>query len=253
MDLSTVDMGAQTNIALSRAMQNADLGGNFTSDYRIERSSYAEALISKDVFHLRYRVYCIDRQFLNAAHYVDQCEVDEYDIRSTYFSAYAADNALLGSVRIVIGNDAETLPFEKYCPVFPNFTFTSRDQSCEISRLVIQPHLCRRANDELRPQEMIVGCEPTTYRSGNQRLLLSLYRALTQHCRDRGIVYLYAAMETRLARSLKMAGFNFKAIGPESDYYGPVAPFVIDLQELDVELRTNNPVLARWFIEERAL
>ena len=49
-------------------------------------------------------------------------------------------------------------------------------------------------------------------------------------------------MEKPLARSLSRMGFDFNPIGPETDYYGPVTPFMADLEEI-----LANLLLLAWF------
>ena len=71
-----------------------------------------------------------------------------------------------------------------------------------------------------------------------------------RHSQRNGIRWWYATMEQTLARSLAKMGFRFVPIGPEIDYYGPVTPFVTDLDELAVTLRRSNPFLAAWFHDE---
>jgi hypothetical protein len=45
-------------------------------------------------------------------------------------------------------------------------------------------------------------------------------------------------------------GFRFVPIGPQTDYYGPVTPFLLDLHEVDATLRSENKFLAAWFNDE---
>jgi hypothetical protein len=48
--------------------------------------------------------------------------------------------------------------------------------------------------------------------------------------------------------------FGFRQIGPSIDYYGPVAPYLADLRELEARLEKRNPALFHWMqAEQRAL
>jgi N-acyl amino acid synthase of PEP-CTERM/exosortase system len=60
------------------------------------------------------------------------------------------------------------------------------------------------------------------------------------------IRYWYAAMERSLARILSRMHFGFQQIGPATDYYGPVAPYVADLRVLEHQLGARNPLLLNW-------
>jgi hypothetical protein len=35
-------------------------------------------------------------------------------------------------------------------------------------------------------------------------------------------------------------------MGPETDYYGPVAPYLADLRDLEVQVGARRPELLRW-------
>ena len=81
--------------------------------------------------------------------------------------------------------------------------------------------------------------------------MLSLYRELFNHSLDTGLRYWYAAMERPLARVLAQMGFAFKQVGPASDYFGPVAPYLADLRELQARVGAVNPSLLQW-LRQRA-
>jgi hypothetical protein len=53
--------------------------------------------------------------------------------------------------------------------------------------------------------------------------------------------------ERTLARSLSATGFDFKPVGPQTDYFGPVTPCMADLTELLANLEKQNPLLHVWF------
>jgi N-acyl amino acid synthase of PEP-CTERM/exosortase system len=80
-------------------------------------------------------------------------------------------------------------------------------------------------------------------------LLLGIYRAMYRHSRQAGIRFWYAAMERSLARSLDKMGFRFIPVGPQTDYYGAVTPYMADIHELEAALRRDNKALAAWFID----
>ena len=63
------------------------------------------------------------------------------------------------------------------------------------------------------------------------QVLLDLYRQMYAYSCENGIRFWYAAMERSLARSLMNVGFT--PIGPQTDYYGPVTPYLTDLQNVE--------------------
>lgn len=217
----------------------------------------------KEIFSLRYEIYCVERGFLPAESFSSGLETDAYDDCSTHFAGYNMENQIVGSVRLVQPPIAQCFPFEEHCPVFDTFKFPPRQQTGEISRLVVRKSYRRRRGDSmqgvskefLENQNGPMVVEPTKSESNQRkgdspRLLLGLYREMYRHSKANGVRYWYAAMERSLAFSLRKMGFTFIPIGPTTDYYGPVTPFMVDLNELNDTLRKENRLLAAWFNDE---
>jgi N-acyl amino acid synthase of PEP-CTERM/exosortase system len=223
-----------------------------------------ESHVLRDIRKLRYDVYCLECAYLEAGEYDDGLEVDEYDGASIHFAAYTLDKRdIVGTVRLVQPGDDQVYPFQAHCPTFDHFVFPPREHCAEISRLVVRKTHRRRRGDsmegisaefqekgklsEIRAKPMI-GKEK---RGNSPLLILGLYREMYRYSRANGIRYWYAAMERSLARSLEKMGFKFVPIGPQTDYYGPVTPFMADLNELNARLQKENKFLAAWFNDER--
>jgi len=215
--------------------------------------------VPNELFKLRYDVYCIERAFLKPDDAFDGMEFDDFDDRSTHFAAFTMDESLIGTVRLVTPRTLQPFPFQLHCSTFPDFTMPPHHQCGEISRLAVKrTHRRRRADSVLGIPGFAPSREPATMlspeverRSTNSpMLLLGMYREMYRHSRAKGIRYWFAAMERSLAYSLEKMGFRFKAIGPVSDYYGEVTPYVLDLGELMPELAENNPPLGAWFDEK---
>jgi N-acyl amino acid synthase of PEP-CTERM/exosortase system len=220
-----------------------------------------ESAMLEEIYRLRYEVYCLERKFLSADDFPDGLESDEYDPCSTQIAAYNLDDVIVGSVRLVQPTPSLQFPFEAHCKVFEDYKFPSREASGEISRLVVRKNYRRRRGDTLQgiskdfmdkgTAKSIKPHPGGTRRSGDSPLLLlGMYREMYRYSRRVGIRYWYAAMERSLARALGKMGFQFKPIGPQTDYYGPVSPFLLDLDEVDANLRNENKFLAAWFNDE---
>lgn len=227
------------------------------ADYKTFRSFRGDqaASVPAEIFKLRYEVYCEERAFLPAEQYRDGLECDEYEACSTHFAAYAPDETVVGAVRLVQPQLPQPYPFQQHCGVYEDYQMPPREQSGEISRLVVRRSHRRRQADSfglpvLAPshsdtQERRLNAERR--RTDAQMLLMGMYREMYQHSRRAGIRYWFAAMERALARSLKRTGFDLLAIGPVSDYYGEVTPYVIDLLESESQLTASNAEFAAWF------
>lgn len=214
--------------------------------------------VPEELFRLRYDVYCIERAFLKAESFLSGMESDDFDDCSTHFAAYTAAEALVGTVRLVTPEASRAYPFELHCSVFPDYEMPPHHSCGEISRLAVRRSHRRRRADCMsgipgfsNAFDPPPACAPATERRdpGSPMLLLGMYREIYRHSRANGIRYWFAAMERSLAFSLLKIGFRFEAIGPVSEYYGKVTPYVLDLGEVVPALSAHNPPLSAWFDE----
>ena len=221
-----------------------------------------ESFMLRDIYKLRYEVYCLERAYLEAKDFDGGLESDDYDDCSVHFAAYTLERDIVGTVRLVMPGPGQRYPFESHCSVFEDFKMPQRGTAAEISRLVVRKTFRRRRGDSMEgiskdfvekgTTASIQPAAPSHEKRGNgPLLLLGMYREMYRHSRANGIRYWYAAMERSLARSLEKMGFKFMPIGPRVDYYGPVTPHMVDLNDLEERLRRDNKFLAAWFNDER--
>lgn len=221
-----------------------------------------ESAVLKEIFQLRYEVYCVERNFLDPQAFGSGMESDEFDDCSIHFAAYTRTDDIIGTVRLVQPEDERDFPFASHCASFEDFVHPPRETAAEISRLVVRKTFRRRRGDSLegisqdfREQGSTEKIQPRSSirrdkRGNSPLLLLGLYREMFRYSRQNGIRYWYAAMERSLARSLDKMGFRFIPVGPQVDYYGPVTLFMADLEELNARLYKENKFLAAWFNDE---
>lgn len=221
-----------------------------------------ESAILQEICKLRYEVYCLECNYLEARDYKEGLETDEYDGCSIHFAAYTLDDDIVGTVRLVQPEDGQLYPWEGHCKPFEEFDLPARETAAEISRLVVRKTHRRRRGDSMEgiskdfvEKGSTASIQPKTMsrdqRGNSPLLLLGMYREMYRHSRANGIRYWYAAMERSLARSLEKMGFKFVPIGPQVDYYGPVTPHMVDLNDLNARLEKENKFLAAWFNDER--
>lgn len=221
-----------------------------------------DSRVLDEIYKLRYEVYCLECEFLEVQESGDERETDEFDDCSIHFATYTLDRSIVGTVRLVQPKEAQFYPFESHCTLFDTFAKPPRERAAEISRLVVRKTFRRRRGDsmhgvskEFLEKGSTASIAPRPVAAGDQRgnsplLLLGMYREMYRHSRANGIRYWYAAMERSLARSLDKMGFRFVPIGPQVDYYGPVTPYMVDLNDLEERLKKENKFLAAWFNEE---
>ena len=220
-----------------------------------------ESFILKEIYRLRYEVYCLECAYLAPKDSDLGLETDDYDSCSIHFAAWTLERNIVGTVRLVQPREDQRYPFEAHCQVFDDFAHPPRAQAGEVSRLVVRKTYRRRRGDSMEgiskdfaEQGTTAGIVPPAgvheKRGNSPLLLLGMYREMYRHSRANGVRYWYAAMERSLARSLEKMGFKFVPIGPQVDYYGPVTPHMVDLNDLNDSLRRDNKFLAAWFNDE---
>lgn len=202
-------------------------------------------------YRLRFDVYCVDCPFLDAADYAQPRETDIYDDQSTHFFAFNLSQELVGYVRLVHFDVQRRFPWQLHCrDLLPGIALPDGALCAEVSRLMVRRDYRRRKTD------LVAGVDTQgdggadeddgERRRRSPQILLSLYRRMYQHSRRAGIRHWYAAMERPLARALQSMGFTFVRIGNEVDYFGPVAPYLADIEQLESNLHARNPSLLAW-------
>jgi len=198
---------------------------------------------------LRYQVYCMECSYLCPDDYPDGTESDEHDDAAQHFYAYDLLGELVGYMRLIRPNDEQLFPFQNHCVTFTDGAkLPAPGRAAEVSRLMLRSDYRRLPARGLADE---ASGQPPTGLSGAKRddaaqVLLSLYRQVYLYSRANGIDYWYAAMERPLARSLLRMNIAFKEIGPLTDYYGPVVPYLSNLQELESQIAARHPALLAW-------
>jgi len=182
------------------------------------------------IFRLRHRVYCEERGFFDASSYPDAQEIDEYDRRSVHFAAFDQGGEIAGSVRLVCqAAEGDQLPYQQHCQLFEGAHHPVRGRAGEVSRLVLS-----------RGHRIPPGGGKTG------TVIMMVYREMYRYSLQHGISNWYAAMERSLVRMMGRIGVEYERMGPEVDYYGPVAPYLLQLPALQQRLAQANPSLLRY-------
>lgn len=206
-------------------------------------------------YALRYQVYCLEREFLDASNYPDHQETDKFEPHSLHFGTMDLRGELVGTARLVMANPAG-FPLFQHCTVFPEETelYLPGNTVVEVSRLSVSRNYRRRKGDGLYGVQGAAAFNVVTERREGEtklggELVVSLYKALYQASKRRGITHWLCATERSLYRLLQKYGFPLRLIGPEMDYFGPVAPYLMDLSAFDaVILSGDKPVLDDFLV-----
>ena len=113
---------------------------------------------------------------------------------------------------------------------------------------MVRKNYRRRAGDLLAGvRQSFKGLTPEhDERSNSPQILLSLYRQIYSYSLKHGIHYWYAAMERSLARIMVRMNFGFRQLGPPTDYYGVVAPYLANIRETEILIGQKNLALLTW-------
>ena len=239
-----------TTVKLEAAGSTAERGGTPAMQAaEVVCSARARSAMQR-IYQLRYQVYSVECGFLEADAFPDGRESDHYDADSAHFCAEDVRGDIVGYARVVPGDPAtRRFPWEHHCrQVFEEVALPPPEQAAEVSRLMLR-------GDYRRLKRGTPGCEASPYaprqtgsdrRSQSSQVVLALFRQMYQHSLRNGIRFWYAAMEQPLARLLARMHFGFRQIGAEADYFGPVAPYLADLRDIEGRLGQDHPALLAW-------
>lgn len=226
--------------------ETASLCETFNQYFRIVFADTPELV--RQVYRIRYDVYCRELQFESGDRFPNQEEQDGYDLYSRYCLLYhRPSKSYIGCVRIVLGssdNPERLLPLEEMCKTSLYQDMLAplhqhRSSICEASRLAVLASFRRRTGEQSVPIGIADGNQSSGMerRSSFPHIALGLYLASFVLASSIGIKNLFALMEPRLARRLQYYGFSFTKIGDVVELHGKRAPYCIDVDILMASLR----------------
>lgn len=116
----------------------------------------------------------------------------------------------------------------------------ARSTICEVSRLAVHPAFRRHRNNVIDINEDAAGAPAASPGVPADPLVtVSLFLAATAVVGLSGRRHVFAMMEPRFARLLKVSGLNFRQIGKVIDYCGPRAAYYIDQRQAEREMHPH--------------
>lgn len=200
-----------------------------------------------DVFRLRFQVYCLEREFENAADYPDGRERDEDDYRSNHFLVLyrpttARCDIPVGTVRLILPRFGKDLPALKMAAVRERrrigFPFES---TAEVSRFAIAKAVrgCLEQDWRLRHRS-----GPELHgRSIPPLLMYGLLRAVVTMSAASGITHIVAMMEPALLRLLARLRIGFQPMGGPVEHHGLRQPVWAAMPDLIDQVKRSHPEL----------
>ena len=214
----------------------------------------------KEVFNLRYQVYCHECGFLNPDDYPEGLEIDQYDPQSINFAALDHEDTIVGTIRLIMNSETTPFPIEVHCQSMIKKNGFPRNHIAEISRLAVSKKYRKRVDDgrtgmESYPiakdsEEARRELESREYRRKRPEIVLGLYKLMYHESKQHHLTHWFAAMERKLWEILNRVGILFHQIGEEVDYYGPVIPYFGSISELERHIYQVNPELyCHYFLD----
>jgi len=222
----------------------------------------------KELAHMRYRVYCTEFGYENAANFPSQLEIDEFDDYSYHcMLIHKRSGRLAGGVRLVCASEAHILPIQKYClnSVYTEYAealLTEQDSICEFSRLTVDTAFRRRRGENhTRIGEFdALDCSHQERRTFSLIAIATFISAVALASLTNR-PQIYGMMESNLPQLLRRSGLLVQQAGDYMEYHGRRAPYYLstelalnnmrdDLQDLyhTIHARLANNFIAREFV-----
>ncbi len=240
-----------------KQIRTEPLAENFMKYFRVDfAGSDAQ---KKQVYRIRYNVYCKEFGYESIEEFPEQLEYDVYDEYSFHcLITHKNTGIAAGCVRLVPAiSDIvdDRLPFERYCSDSLDSQRIQRldlkrQNVCEISRLAVDGAFRKR------PGELLTRFGEVTTQISQQEqrtfmmIAIAAFLASTALTELTARTRVFAMMEPFLPRLLKRSGIIFHKVGKDIDYHGIRAPYFIKTQSALDNMRPELLELYQWIKQE---
>jgi N-acyl amino acid synthase of PEP-CTERM/exosortase system len=203
--------------------------------------------LKKEVFHIRYQVYCEEFGYEPLSKFPDRLERDIYDQRSIHcLLHHEPSGKYVACIRLVLSDTQypeAKFPFENVCnDHLIDFEQTPRSLFGEVSRLAVLREFRRSPNQENKNNHSLVSNNFKNNQPSLSIIPFSLYLSNIAVGLELGLEYALTFMEPRLARHLRISGLIFRPIGELVDFKGKRAPFIMKKSEILSGISKNTEV-----------
>lgn len=192
----------------------------------------------KDVYAIRYNVYCEEFGYEDSQAFKDGMETDVFDDHSVHcLVKHKPSGKPAGCVRLVTVDDDRSMPMEEHCKdsLDPDFfkDFSNRRQyMSEISRLAVDGQFRKRRGE----QETRFGNTETLHFDAREKRTFSLI-AVSLFLAAAAVADLlkrkdtFSIMEPFLPSILRRTGIVVKRVGGDFEFKGVRAPYYLNVDE----------------------
>ncbi|NBQ67805.1 MAG: PEP-CTERM/exosortase system-associated acyltransferase [Nitrosomonadaceae bacterium] len=224
-----------------------DLYQNFQKFFEIVVADTTEML--EQAYKIRYQVFCVEHNFLDASLYPDKLEKDDYDNHSSHvLLRYRPTGDFIGTVRLIlpdVSKPEKLLPVELYSqtdPALCDIKSLPRQQTAEISRFLVMSQFDRRKDERRKEGRRKESAEidsdkrtPQDRRSSDRRSGLSIGLVLMSGVMRMSVKYnirhWLSVAEPALNKLMGFYGLNFNPIGPPVNYHGMRRPYYVKVED----------------------
>jgi len=220
-----------------------DLASAYARYFRVVPAVSAELL--REVYRIRYEVYCEELGFEDQERFPDRLERDEFDASARHcLLMHRPTETFIGCVRLVMAGGSQpeaAFPFERVAgPALRrdvmNPATMDRAKFGEISRLAVRRSFRRRAGEQSTPDGLAVSRMAGESAARERRQLppiaLGLYLAAAGVGLQAGLTSVFAMMEPRLARHMRFYGLEFEQVSDVVIHRGARAVYNISRARL---------------------
>lgn len=198
--------------------------------------------LQKEVYRIRYQVYCEELAYEPKENFPDRMETDIYDWRSIHcLLKHNPSDRYIGCVRIVLCNLDQLddqFPMENICQHDVDLSGNARSSYAEISRLAVIGDFRKRKGEKNSSVGLIFSDDqpnslPTEIERRKFSLIaLSLYLSCTSLLLSLKIDHAFTIMEPRLSRHLRRCGVPSYLVGDFVEFHGKRGPFLVSPLEV---------------------
>lgn len=196
----------------------------------------------EDAFRFRYKVYCEEMGFLSPDDYPLGLETDDHDEDATHFTVTDGEGDVIGYMRSTVGGEGGRFPlFEHGLKLFEGAVAPPPGATVETGRIMVAERIRHHrvaASDVFPHDDSLPRPEA---RLASDMIQLKLSRLAYRRALEDDVRWFVGAMEPSFTRKLRRMGFPFEQIGPSADYFGEVAPYAMDLREMEKTLAATLP------------
>lgn len=213
-------------------------------------------VLKRQVYEVRFRVYCEEFKYEAVDLFPDRMEYDEYDQFARHCLIIHRGTGLpAGCVRLVpaFGESSDfPLPLEKYCSSSLDSQLIAglkldRSSVCEISRLAVDGMFRKRTGEALTRFGEINGFEFSAQEERTFSVIaVACFLAATALTEKDMRTNVFAMMEPFLPRMMRRSGIDFQRVGKDMDYHGIRAAYFITTQFALANMNKELFQLYQW-------